>query len=100
MSAVDSRNDELRRQAIAQLAKRTEFLYHLTAFVLVNGGLVAVWYMTGRPFFWPIFPLLLWGMGVFFHAMDVYRRPYSEARIEREMARLEHRGGEWPPEMD
>ncbi|HSK21648.1 MAG TPA: 2TM domain-containing protein [Egicoccus sp.] len=96
MPAVESRTEDLREQAIRQLGRRTEFAYHLTAFVLINSALVAVWFMTGRPFFWPIFPMLGWGIGVFFHAMDVYRRPYSEERIEREMARLEQRGGEWP----
>ena len=44
--------------------------------------------MTVEPFFWPIFPLLGWGIGVAFNAWDVYRPPISEDRIRREMDRL------------
>jgi hypothetical protein len=42
----------------------------------------------GAAFFWPIFPLLGWGIGVAFNAWDVDRPPISEDRIRREMDRL------------
>jgi hypothetical protein len=29
-----------------------------------------------------------WGIGLFFHALDVFRPPHSEDRIRREMDRL------------
>jgi hypothetical protein len=35
-----------------------------------------------------MFPLAGWGIGLFFHGMDVFRRPVSEERIRREMSRL------------
>jgi 2TM domain len=55
---------------------------------LVNACLVGIWAVTGAAFFWPIFPLLGWGIGVAFNAWDVYRPPISEDRIRREMDRL------------
>ena len=37
---------------------------HLTAFLLVNLMLIAIWAATGAGYFWPIWPLLGWGIGV------------------------------------
>jgi hypothetical protein len=91
MSDIEPRDEALREQAIEQLKKRAEFLNHLAAYVLVNGLLVVVWYLTGRSFFWPVFPLFGWGIGLFFHGVETYRRPFSEERIRHEMQRL---GGE------
>ena len=42
-------------------------------------------------FFWPIFPILGWGIGIFFHGWDVYQGPPTEQRIHEEMERLEGR---------
>jgi hypothetical protein len=40
-------------------------------------------------FFWPVFPMLGWGIAVAFNAWDVYgRRPLTEDQIRREMERL------------
>jgi hypothetical protein len=88
MSTIDTRDEDLRRQAVERLQKRSEFLNHVVAFVLVNALLVTIWFLTGREFFWPIFPLFGWGIGLFFHGLDTFRRPFSEERIRREMSRL------------
>jgi hypothetical protein len=88
MSTIETREEDRRRQAIERLDKRSEFVNHAVAFVLVNALLVTIWFMTGGGFFWPIFPLFGWGIGLFFHALDVFRPPYSEERIRREMDRL------------
>ena len=88
-TTTEIRDDQLRQQAVERLTKRSEFWAHLAAFVLVNALIVTVWFMlTDGGFFWPIFPLFGWGIGLFFHAVDVFRRPYSEERIRREMDRL------------
>jgi hypothetical protein len=45
--------------------------------------------ITGANFFWPIFPILGWGIGLAFHARDVYwGDTFSEQRIRREMQRM------------
>lgn len=75
-------------QAVVRLRRRSAFHAHLLAYVLVNACLVVTWAVTGVAFFWPIFPLLGWGIGVAFNAWDVYRPPISEDRIRREMDRL------------
>jgi len=50
--------------------------------------------VTGAGFFWPIFPILGWGIGVAANAWDVYgRKPISEDEIRCEAERLRGGGG-------
>jgi hypothetical protein len=85
-------DERLRQMAIERLKKRGEFGAHLLAYVLVNAFLVAIWALTGAGFFWPVFPILGWGIGVAFNALDVYRRPPTEDRIRREIEDLKTHG--------
>jgi hypothetical protein len=81
--------DQLREQAVKQANKKRDFRGHVMAYVLVNALLVGIWAVTSAGFFWPIFPMLGWGLGVAFNAWDVYgRRPLTEDQIRREMERL------------
>lgn len=80
---------DLRQQAIESLKKKRDFRTHLLMYVLVNTMLVVIWAVTGGDFFWPIFPILGWGIGVVANAWDVYgRKPISEDEIRREQQRL------------
>lgn len=80
---------QLRQQAIERLEARSGFWSHLTAYLLVNAALVSAWFIvTDGGLFWPVFPMLGWGIGLFFHAIETFRRPYSEDRIRREIDRL------------
>jgi vacuolar-type H+-ATPase subunit I/STV1 len=85
-------DDELRRMALERLEHKQEFYAHLLAYLFVNGMLIAIWAMTGSGFFWPIFPMLGWGIGIGFHAWDTFHRSEpTEAKVQREMARLSRR---------
>jgi hypothetical protein len=45
--------------------------------------------LTGSGFFWPVFPMFLWGIGLVLNAWDGYgRKQVSEDRIRREMERM------------
>jgi hypothetical protein len=83
---------DLRARATERLTKKREFYAHVLAYVLVNAGLVVIWAMTGAGFFWPVFPILGWGIGLVFHAWDTYAGGPKEARIQREMERLRREG--------
>lgn len=84
-----SPDDELRRRAVQRLRKRADFRTHVFIYLLVNGLLVVVWAILGTSLFWPIFPMVGWGIGLAANAWDVYRRdPVTEERIQREMSRL------------
>ena len=93
MRQLDERTDEaLREQAIRRLKKKRDFQGHLLVYVLVNAFIVAIWAVTGSGFFWPIFPIIGWGIGVVLNAWDVYRADeLDEDRIGREMEMLRRR---------
>lgn len=84
---------ELRRRAEKRLKGKRDLGAHLLAYVLVNGFLVVIWWMTSGDdgFFWPIFPILGWGIGVAFNVWDVYSPEPSEDKIRAEMDRLRRR---------
>ena len=86
---VDS-TDQLRQLAISQLRKKRGLQAHLLAYLTVNLFFNAIWFLTTPGgFYWPVFPLLGWGIGLAFHIWDVYgpTQPTQE-QIEREMRRL------------
>ncbi|HEY0903443.1 MAG TPA: 2TM domain-containing protein [Marmoricola sp.] len=92
MSEFDTSTDLLRDRAIAILKKRRDFRGHVLVYLLVNSALVVVWALTSNGFFWPVFPLVFWGIGVVMNAWDVYvvQEP-DEETIAREMRRLASR---------
>ena len=84
------REQVLRDKAVRQLKKQRDFRSHVLVYVLVNTFLVVIWVVTGgHGFFWPIFPIAGWGIGVIMNAWDVYgRQEITEDDIHREMDRL------------
>ena len=50
--------------------------------------LVGIWWVTGVGFFWPIFPILGWGIGLAFNVWDVMSPEPGPAEVEAEMERL------------
>ena len=78
-----------RDTAISQLKKRRDFRGHVLVFVLVNTFFVAIWAVTdGHGFFWPIFLIGGWGIGLVMNAWDVYwRRDITEDDIQHEIDR-------------
>jgi hypothetical protein len=79
---------ELRQQAISRVRKKRDFRAHVRVYVAVNLILVGIWAVSGG-IFWPIFPMLGWGIGVAANAWSVYgRRPINDEEIRREMERM------------
>jgi uncharacterized membrane protein len=80
---------ELRKLAVSRLKKKRDFRTHVVIYVIVNAMLVGIWAVTGADFFWPIFPILGWGIGLAANAWDVYgRKPITEDEVQRETERL------------
>ena len=92
--ATDTREQAPRDKAVRQLKKRRDFYGHLLVYTLVNAFFVAIWAGTDpHGFFWPVFPIVGWGIGVVMNAWDVYWRPeITEDDIQHEMER-QHRHG-------
>ena len=82
---------ELRRLAVKRLEDKRGLSAHVLAYVLVNLLLVAIWYVSGAGFFWPVFPIFGWGIGLAFNAWDVLWPAPGEQAIETEMERLRQR---------
>ena len=79
---------ELRARAITRIEAKRGLVANVLAYVLVNAMLVVIWYVTGAGFFWPIFPILGWGIGVVFHVWDVMTPGVDERQNQAEMDRL------------
>ena len=76
-------------RARKRLQKKREFATHVIAYLAVNTLLIILWATADdRGSFWPIFPLIGWGIGLFFHGWGIYRPEPSEAEIRKEMERM------------
>jgi len=85
--------EERREEAIKRLKAKSDFRAHLLVYVLVNALLIGIWAVSGAGFFWPIFSILGWGIGLAFHAYGVYgSKTISEEDIEAEMRRIDPTG--------
>lgn len=44
---------------------------HVTSYLLVMAMLVGIWALTGADYFWPIWPMMGWGIGVASHVLGL-----------------------------
>ena len=81
--------DELHARAVSQLKKRRDLAAHALVYVLVNAFIIVIWAVTSSGFFWPVFPMVGWGIGLVMNAWDVWRGgEFTDAEVSREMTRL------------
>jgi len=89
-------DDDLRRLAIRRADMRLAFRSHLIAYVIVNSGLTAIYVMTSfGDYFWPIWPMLGWGMGLAAHAFGVFMdgEGIRDRMIQEELEKLRRSRG-------
>lgn len=78
--------DPRRTEAIKRLNDKRDFKNHVVVYGVVNTILVVVWAATGAGFFWPIWSIAGWGVGLAFHSWNAYgQRPITEDDIRAEM---------------
>lgn len=71
-----------------QLESRRDFSSHLVAYVVVNAFLIGIWAITGAGYFWPVWILGGWGIGLVFHAWNTFgHHDVTEADVDAEMER-------------
>jgi hypothetical protein len=81
-------DDEPRRAAIERLKNRRSFGQHVVCYVVVNAFLIGIWAATGAGYFWPVWVLGFWGIGLVMHAWTAFvQKPITEQDIEREIGR-------------
>lgn len=91
-------DDEIRKMAQARVA----FRFHALAYVLVNAMLVVSWAVTsqGAPtfdgrsnaYFWPVWPMLGWGVGLAMHGYGAYGGGQGAVAREEEKLRAKYGG--------
>ena len=86
--------EKRREQAIERVKAKRGFRTHVVIYVVVNAFLVLIWAASGAGYFWPLWPILGWGIGLALNAWTVYAKPISEDEISAEM----HRSA--PPDTD
>ncbi len=75
-----------REAALKRLKDKRDFKNHAATYLIVNALLVVIWAVSGQGDFWPIWPILGWGIGLALNAWTAYfQRPISEDDIRREM---------------
>jgi len=83
--------DELensREAAVKRLKAKRDFKTHVATYLFVNTMLVVIWAVADGGYFWPIWPILGWGIGLVLDGWRVYfQRPITEDEIRREMER-------------
>lgn len=80
--------EEERQWAIGRIRAKRGFWIHLSVYLAVNALLVVIWAITTAAYFWPVWPILGWGIGVVAHGVSVFLGPsrISEERIDRELS--------------
>lgn len=68
-----------------QLQRWRDFTSHLIAYLVVNAAFVVIW-TASRGFFWPVFPLVGWGIGLSFqHFNAVLRGQITDADVRKKL---------------
>ncbi len=67
---LTQRSEQRQRRAFNNF-RRQGFSKHLISFVAVNSFLILLNLFTSPSYFWAIFPLLGWGLGLFFHGWGI-----------------------------
>jgi hypothetical protein len=65
----DARRSERKREVA-----RRAFAEHVRTYVMVMALLIAIWALTGMGYFWPVWPAMGWGIGLFCHGAATPRR--------------------------
>lgn len=84
-------DEELREIARKSAKEKVSFYTHFAIYLSVNALLIAIWWATSGPVFFPwfIFPLFGWGIGIAAHFIDAFRgKAYEERLAEREYQKL------------
>ena len=87
-------SDNLRARAEERVEKKIKFYRNLQAYIVVNAFLAVInWFFTPE-FWWVLFPVFFWGIGVLkdfliaFVFVDRFSDDYRQRKIEEEMEKL------------
>ena len=82
-------NHEAYKRAKKRVEAKLGFYIHLAVYIVVNILLIIINLSTSTEYLWFKWPLIGWGIGVFFHAIGTFvfsgRSVIKERMIEKEM---------------
>jgi hypothetical protein len=82
-------NQEAYQKAKKRVEAKIGFYIHLAVYIVVNIILIIINLRTSPEYIWFKWPLIGWGIGVFFHAMGVFvftgKSAIKEQMIEKEI---------------
>ncbi len=84
-------DDQSRRYAISRLSRKRAYRHQVTNYVGVNAVLIGIWALTGFGYFWPIYPILGWGIALVIQGWKLthpLRHSFTEEEINREIERI------------
>ena len=91
-------NDNLRARAEERVNLKIKFYRNLKAYLIVNAILVIINWLGSPDFWWVMFPIFFWGIGVLVDFLKAYvfiddfdSESYRERKIREEMEKLESR---------
>ena len=73
------------QEARKRVERKRKFVADLVAYAVINSFLIIIWAIGGLGYFWPGWVLAGWGLLLALDAWNVYRRPISEADIDKEL---------------
>ena len=84
-------------EAKKRVSEIKEFYQHLATYVVINAVLVVINLLTSPQYFWFVWPLLGWGIGVALHALSVFGgvwgKDWEERKINEIMGKDRRSGG-------
>lgn len=81
---------DLRSKALSKLRKKRALKKQGFSYIAVNAGLILIWLINGMGYFWPIWPIVWWGLSLLIQAWKLTHpeRGFSDDEIEAEMRQL------------
>ena len=90
---------ELYEQAKSRVKAKRKFYTHVTSWVVMSIFFILL-NLSTTDYFWAIFPILGWGIGVAFHGIQVFSSEWEDGEIEREYLRLKRKRRAMQPEEE
>jgi len=91
-------SDNLRARAEERVNLKIKFYRNIKAYIIVNAILAIINWLCSPEFWWVMFPIVFWGIGVLIDFLKAYvfidefdSESYRERKIREEMERLESR---------
>lgn len=100
---TEMEDQKIYRQARRRAAAKFRFLIHLTVYIVVNLLLAAINLMASPQYYWFVWPLMGWGIGIVFHGLAIFvftSGSLKEKMIQKEMERMHKTGNNRGPSAD